>query len=139
MKPYTMDFDVKARDFSSAGESSSKFRKTLLMLSIPSDIVRRASIAAYEAEMNIVIHSYGGKMHFEIYSDKIVIIADDTGPGIKDLELAMKEGYSTAPKEVIEMGFGAGMGLPNMKRNVDNMEVVNHDESGTKIVMTINF
>ncbi|ADL68632.1 anti-sigma regulatory factor [Thermoanaerobacterium thermosaccharolyticum] len=138
MKPYIMDFDVKARDFSSAGESSSTFRKTLLMLSVPSDIVRRASIAAYEAEMNIVIHSYGGKMHFEIYSDKIVIIAEDTGPGIKDLELAMTEGYSTAPKEVIEMGFGAGMGLPNMKRNADVMDIVNHDENGTKIVMTIN-
>lgn len=133
-----MEFNIKARDFSIAGESSSKFKKALLKLSIPPNIIRKASIVAYESEMNIVIHSFGGIMHFEIYPDKIIIIADDKGPGIKNIMLAMEEGYSTASQEIIEMGFGGGMGLPNIKRNSDKMEFIKHDKTGTKIIMTIN-
>lgn len=139
MAPYTLDFDIKARDFETAGEASSKIRKILKQLSINPLSVKRASIAAYEAEMNIVIHSYGGHMKVEIFPDRIRIIAKDIGPGIDNIELAMKEGYSTAPEEIREMGFGAGMGLPNMKKNTDYMDIKSDKTSGTSIVMEILF
>lgn len=139
MAPYILDFDIKARDFETAGEASSKIRKILKQLSINPLAVKRASIAAYEAEMNIVIHSYGGHMKAEIFPDRIHIIAEDIGPGIDNIELAMKEGYSTAPEEIREMGFGAGMGLPNMKKNTDYLDIKSDKASGTTIVMDIYF
>lgn len=139
MIPYILDFDIKAKDFETAGEVSSKIRKILKQLSISPSSVKRASIAAYEAEMNIVIHSYGGHMKIEIFHDRMRIIAEDTGPGIDDIDLAMKEGYSTAPEEIREMGFGAGMGLPNMKQNTDYMDIKSDKLNGTTIVMDILF
>lgn len=135
---YSLDFDVKARDFDSAGEVSSNLRAVLKQLSLNPDVVRRSCIACYEAEMNIIIHSYGGHMKIEIFGDKIRITAEDTGPGIEDIELAMKEGYSTAPEEIREMGFGAGMGLPNMKENSDFMDIKS-SKNGTTVVMEILF
>jgi len=113
LKRYT--YDVMANDFMAAGKSSSAIKSNLKSLGIDSDILRRIAIISYEAELNIVIHSFGGKLHCDIYENKIVIISEDAGPGIEDVDLAMKEGYSTASDSVRELGFGAGMGLPNIK------------------------
>lgn len=135
---YSKEFEVKARDFDSAGEVSSNLRAILKQLSLAPDIVRRSCIVCYEAEMNIIIHSYGGTIKIEIFEDRIRIIAEDTGPGIEDIELAMKEGYSTAPEEIREMGFGAGMGLPNIKANSDFMDIKS-SKDGTVVVAEILF
>ncbi|HOH88728.1 MAG TPA: anti-sigma regulatory factor, partial [Bacillota bacterium] len=107
-------------------------------LGIDSSIIRKISIAAYEAEMNIVIHSTGGQIVLEITPGVIRIIASDRGPGIADVELAMKEGYSTATDRVREMGFGAGMGLPNMKRCSDRFYVTSSEGTGTQIVIEVD-
>ncbi|AAM24142.1 MAG: Anti-sigma regulatory factor [Caldanaerobacter subterraneus] len=138
MALYSKEFEVKARDFDSAGEVSSNLRAILKQLSLAPDIVRRSCIVCYEAEMNIIIHSYGGTIKIEIFEDRIRIIAEDTGPGIEDIELAMKEGYSTAPEEIREMGFGAGMGLPNIKANSDFMDIKS-SKDGTVVVAEILF
>lgn len=138
MALYSLNFDVKMRNFDSAGEVSSNLRVVLKQLSLNPDVVRRSCIVCYEAEMNIIIHSYGGHIKIEIFSDKICITAEDTGPGIEDVELAMKEGYSTASEEIRELGFGAGMGLPNMKKNSDFMEIKS-SKDGTTVVMEILF
>jgi len=129
-------FDVIANDFMAAGKSSSAIKSSLKSLGIDSDIIRRIAIIAYEAELNIVIHSFGGKLHCDIYENKIVIISEDTGPGIADVDLAMKEGYSTASDSVRELGFGAGMGLPNIKKYSDNLKI-NTNSTGTRIEVTI--
>nr|WP_297198927.1 ATP-binding protein [Thermanaeromonas sp.] len=97
----------------------------------PPELVRRVTIAAFEAEMNIIIHAYRGELKVDILPEKIVVIAEDEGPGIPDIELAMQEGYSTAPPEVREMGFGAGMGLPNIKRCSDRLEIKSEVGRGT--------
>lgn len=112
-------FSVEKDDFVRAGEASSSIKKILRQLGIDSGVIRKISIAAYEAEMNIVIHSLGGQITLEVTPDFIRVTASDRGPGIADVELAMQEGYSTANDKVREMGFGAGMGLPNMKKNSD--------------------
>ena len=131
-------FDVKKDDFVRAGETSSKVKKILRELGIDSSIIRKISIAAYEAEMNIVIHSTGGQIVLEITPGVIRITANDRGPGIADVELAMKEGYSTATDRVREMGFGAGMGLPNMKRCSDRFYVTSSEGTGTLIVIEVD-
>lgn len=133
------DYIIPADDFAVAGEASSNVRKILTQLGVPPGVVKRASIAMYEAEINAVIHGKGGKAHVEIDENKIYIVISDEGPGIEDLELAMQEGYSTAPDSIREMGFGAGMGLSNMKKNSDILEIDTEVNRGTIVHITVYF
>ena len=130
-------FDVDGENFVSAGNASVQVKKNLRELGLPPEIIRRVSIAMYEGEINMVIHADGGNADVDVYEDKIVITLDDKGPGIKDVELAMQEGYSTATDSVRSLGFGAGMGLPNMKRYTDEMRIDTKVGVGTKITMVI--
>ncbi len=135
--PLTMEFDIKAGDFVLAGEASSKIKDTLKKLGVKPEILKKVAIVSYEAEMNIVIHSVGGVLKAIISKDKIEIIAEDRGPGIENIELAMMEGYSTAPEEIRNLGFGAGMGLPNMKKYSDYFEIESQKGSGTRVYMVV--
>lgn len=137
-EPLIYTFAVDGDNFTSAGEASVKMKKNLRMLAIPPDIIRRVAIAMYEGEINMVIHAGGGEAIVSVYDDKIEIVLDDRGPGIANIEQAMKEGFSTAPDNIRNLGFGAGMGLPNMKRNTDTMTVESTLGVGTKITMTVN-
>lgn len=128
-------FNVEKDDFDRAGEASSSIKKILRQLGIDAAIIRRIAIASYEAEINIVIHSLGGNIDIEIDPVRIRVVASDRGPGIEDIELAMQEGYSTASEKVREMGFGAGMGLPNMKKCSDKFNVESELGKGTIITM----
>ncbi len=131
-------FTIKAGDFSHAGQASSKIKRVLKQLNIPPKIIKRVVVALYEAEVNVVAHSYGGNLTCEILPDHIDIHVADTGPGIPDIDLAMSEGYSTASSEVQEMGFGAGMGLPNIKNNSDSLDIES-TTNGTSINIRILF
>ena len=131
-------FDVDGDDFTSAGEASVKVKKNLRQLGIDPAVIRRVSIAMYEGEVNMVIHANGGYVDVNVYADRIELVLTDDGPGIKDVSLAMQEGYSTAPDYVRSLGFGAGMGLPNMKSYTDSMEIDTKIGVGTKITMTVN-
>jgi anti-sigma regulatory factor (Ser/Thr protein kinase) len=130
-----LNFDLLAGDFERAGEASSKIKKTLQQIGIAADIVRRVAIGTYEGEMNVIIHSCGGTAKAHIYPDYTDIVLEDTGPGIDDIELAVQEGYSTAPDYVRDLGFGAGMGLPNMNSCSDWFDIVSRAGEGTKITM----
>ncbi|RKD33185.1 ATP-binding protein [Thermohalobacter berrensis] len=132
-----LEYDIIQNDFVRAGEASSNVKKILKQLGIDSKIIRRVAIVTYEAEMNIVIHSYGGKLLVEISSKKIEITAKDNGPGIEDIEKAMQEGFSTASNEIRELGFGAGMGLPNMKKCSDVLKIDSEKGKGTTVYMEI--
>lgn len=134
LKRYT--YEIIANDFNLAGKGSSDIKTNLKALGIDPKLIRRVAIVSYEAEINIVIHSFGGKLHCDIHKDKIVVISEDTGPGIPNINLALTEGYSTASSKVRELGFGAGMGLPNMKRWSDEFDITSQNE-GTKIQMTV--
>jgi anti-sigma regulatory factor (Ser/Thr protein kinase) len=136
-EPYRVSFDVDGENFASAGEASVQFKKALRQLGFPPEIIRRVSIAMYEGEINMVIHAGGGRADVTVWDDYIEIVLEDHGPGIPDLELAMQEGYSTAPEQVRALGFGAGMGLPNMKRYTDEMRVETKLFKGTKITMRV--
>lgn len=129
------NFNVEKDDFDRAGEASSSIKKILRQLGIDAAIIRRVAISTYEAEINIVIHSLGGIINLEIDANSIKITAKDRGPGIADIELAMQVGYSTATDKVREMGFGAGMGLPNMEKCADKFEVESVVGIGTTITM----
>ncbi|MDF2533067.1 MAG: anti-sigma regulatory factor [Clostridia bacterium] len=129
------NFNVEKDDFDRAGEASSSIKKILRQLGIDAAIIRRVAISTYEAEINIVIHSLGGIINLEIDGNSIKITAKDRGPGIEDIELAMQVGYSTATDKVREMGFGAGMGLPNMEKCADKFEVESVVGIGTTITM----
>ena len=131
-------FDVLGNDFTSAGQASVQVKKNLRQLGFDSEIIRRVSIAMYEGEINMVIHAGGGVAEVIVSEECIEIILEDTGPGIKDIEQAMQAGYSTATDTIRSLGFGAGMGLPNMKKNSDSMEIISTLGVGTKIVMRIN-
>ncbi len=131
-------FDVDGENFVSAGQASVQIKKNLRQLGLPPETIRRVSIAMYEGEINMVIHANGGTADVNVYEDKIVIILDDKGPGIADIEQAMQEGYSTATDRVRSLGFGAGMGLPNMKRYTDDMSIESTVGVGTKITMCVN-
>ncbi len=133
------DYIIPAGDFAVAGEASSNVRKILSQLGVSPNIVKRTSIAMYEAEINAVIHGLGGRAHVEIDENKILITISDEGPGIEDLELAMQEGYSTAPDSIREMGFGAGMGLSNMKKHADVLEIDTKVNKGTTVYITVYF
>ncbi len=131
-------FLVDGDDFTSAGHASVQVKKSLRQLGISPETIRKVSIAMYEGEINMVIHAGGGEADVLIYEDHIEIILDDHGPGIPNIEQAMQEGYSTAPDSVRSLGFGAGMGLPNMKRYSDSIEIDSRIGEGTKITMKVN-
>ena len=130
-------FEVDGDDFTSAGQASVQIKKNLRQLGMSPEIIRKVSIAMYEGEINMVIHAGGGVATVTIEDGYIEIKLEDKGPGIKDIELAMMEGYSTAPDNVRSLGFGAGMGLPNMKRYTDSMEIHTEIGVGTHILMTV--
>lgn len=134
-----LEYDVESGDFTRAGYASSQIKKTLKQLGINPLIIKRVVIAVYEAEVNIVAHAYSGKIRATIDSDGIEVELADKGPGIPDIDLAMKEGYSTASKEVREMGFGAGMGLPNIKNNADKLTIDTKVGEGTTLHIFIGF
>ena len=132
-------YEVDGENFTLAGQASVQVKKNLREIGIPAEIIRRVSIAMYEGEINMVIHAGGGKAEVAVYENKIEIILDDEGPGIANVELAMKEGFSTAPDNIRSLGVGAGMGLPNMKRYTDDMKIETVLGKGTKITMCVNF
>jgi serine/threonine-protein kinase RsbT len=130
-------FEVDDEDFSLAGRASSELKRVLGRLGIAPETIRRASIAAYEGEINMVIHAGGGVVEAVIEADRIELTLRDSGPGIPDISLAMTEGWSTASERFRELGFGAGMGLPNMKRNCDEFEIESEVGKGTCVRMVI--
>lgn len=132
-------FEVDGDDFTSAGQASVQIKKNLRLIGLSPEIIRRVSIAMYEGEINMVIHAGGGTADVNVHPDFIEIVLDDTGPGIVDVDLAMQEGYSTAPDNIRSLGFGAGMGLPNIKRYTDQMKIESVVGKGTKLTMKVNF
>ncbi|HOJ92995.1 MAG TPA: CBS domain-containing protein [Dictyoglomaceae bacterium] len=132
-----LEYPVVGGDFALAGMASSSIKKALQQIGIAPDILRRVAVVTYEAEMNIVIHAYRGVLRVKVTSEIIEIIAEDEGPGIPDISLAMQPGYSTAPDNIREMGFGAGMGLPNIKNSSDELYVESEVGKGTKLVSKI--
>lgn len=138
MEPLRLHYNVDGDDFISAGSASSDLKRALKQLGISSEIIRRASICMYEGEINMVIHAHGGNADVEIDTEKIKIVLSDSGPGITDIELAMQEGYSTAPPSARNLGFGAGMGLPNIKKHSDHIDIKTKIGLGTTVTMIIN-
>ncbi len=134
-----VSFDIEGGNFSRAGFASSEVKKLLRQLSVDSDIIKRIVIALYEGEVNVVAHAYSGKITIDVDDDKVVVVIDDKGPGIPDVERAMEKGFSTASEKVREMGFGAGMGLPNMKKNADELKIDTIVGEGTKVEMITYF
>ncbi len=128
---------VEGGDFIHAGEVASKIKKTLKEIGVSQEVVRKTAIATYEAEMNVVCYARRGKFYLTITPDRLKIVVQDEGQGIEDIELAMKEGYSTASPQIREMGFGAGMGLPNIKKNVDQLQITSVVGEGTRLEMDI--
>ena len=137
MEKVNFHFDIDGDNFTSAGEASVKIKKLLREMGFSPDTIRRVSVSMYEGEINMVIHANGGSADVEVYPDRIEIILADRGPGIADIELAMQEGYSTAPDNIRSLGFGAGMGLPNMKKYTDQMRIESALGEGTTIYMTV--
>ena len=130
-------FDVDGEDFTSAGQASVQVKKNLRQLGIDPETIRKISIAMYEGEINMVIHAGGGVAEVGVYDEYIEIVLDDHGPGIADIDKAMQEGYSTATDNIRSLGFGAGMGLPNMKKNTDSMDIKSTIGVGTCITMRV--
>ena len=135
--PVILKYSVPGDDFTRAGEASSAVKKALKKLGVAPDVIRKVAIAMYEGEINMVIHADGGEITVEITTEQIRMVLADVGPGIPDVELAMQAGYSTAPDEIRSLGFGAGMGLPNMKKYSDQMEIDTRLGEGTTITMTV--
>ena len=133
-----LHYDVSGTDFTRAGAASSDVKRTLKQLGVSPEAIRNVAIAMYEGEINMVIHAGGGEIDVEITENDINMVLEDHGPGIENVELAMKEGYSTAPDNIRSLGFGAGMGLPNMKRYTDDMRIESEVGRGTTIYMTVN-
>lgn len=131
-------FVVDGDDFTSAGQASIQIKKNLRRLGLDPEIIRRVSIAMYEGEINMVIHAHGGEADVNVHESHIEIILKDNGPGIKNIEQAMQEGFSTAPDQIRSLGFGAGMGLPNMKRYTDDMKIESEVGVGTTVTMRVN-
>jgi len=134
----TKNYEVSNEDFASAGIASSSIKKVLRQVGMESSIIRRIAIATYEAEINVAIHSNGGRIEVFLKPDCVEIFVEDDGPGIEDIDLAMTKGYSTATKEVRELGFGAGMGLPNMKKCCDDFYIESEVDVYTAIRMIFN-
>ena len=133
-----LTYDISADDFTRAGEASSDVKRKLKQMGVSPDAIRKVAIAMYEGEINMVIHAKGGVITVEITPEKIKMILADVGPGIPDVKLAMQAGYSTAPDEIRSLGFGAGMGLPNMKKYSDSMDIDTRIGEGTTIPMVVN-
>lgn len=131
------EFNVDGENFTSAGTASEAVKYNLKQLGLSPEIIRRVAIVMYEGEINMVIHAKGGKAEVTVSSDEIVVKLIDVGPGIPDIDLALQEGYSTAPDNIRSLGFGAGMGLPNMKKYSDSMEILSEVGKGTTVIMRI--
>lgn len=129
-------FPVEAGAYATAGEASTTMKRKLKQLGIDATVLRRVSVASYEVELNLVIHSMGGTLTLQVDPDKVTLISKDVGPGIPDIDKAMTEGYSTANEEARTLGFGAGMGLPNMKRNATTFDIQSEVGVGTTITMS---
>ena len=129
------NFPVEAGAFTTAGEASTTIKRTLKQLGISAEVLRHVSVACYELELNLVIHSLGGTLTLLVDPDNVTLISKDVGPGIPDIEQAMTEGFSTASAEARTLGFGAGMGLPNMKRNATEFDIQSEVGVGTTITM----
>lgn len=138
-EPLVFRYDVDGGNFTSAGQASVQVKKNLRQLGIEPETIRRVSIAMYEGEINMVIHAGGGEAEVIVSDSSITIILKDTGPGIANIEQAMQEGFSTAPDNIRSLGFGAGMGLPNMKRYTDRMEIDSAVGVGTTITMAVDY
>jgi len=132
-------YNIEGGNFADAGYASSDIRKVIKQLGLSPAIIKKIAIAVYEAEINVVAHAYRGVMSVTIDRDKCQVIVDDEGPGIPDIDEAMKEGFSTASEKVREMGFGAGMGLPNIRQNADDLEIDSKVDEGTRLKITIFF
>ena len=130
------NFPVEAGAFTTAGEASTTIKRTLKQLGVNAEVLRRVSVACYEVELNLVIHSMGGTLTLLVDPEKVTLISKDVGPGIPDIAKAMTEGYSTASEEARTLGFGAGMGLPNMKRNASEFDIQSEVGVGTTITMS---
>lgn len=137
MEPVSYTYEIDGSNYLAAGNASTAVKKVLKKLAIPSALVRRVAVCMYEGEINMVIHANGGTATVEITPQAITMVLRDRGPGIEDLDKAMQDGWSTASKEARDMGFGAGMGLPNMKRNSDEMKVDTVIGQGTTVTMKI--
>ena len=133
-----LNYTVSNEDFTRAGEASSDVKKKLKQLGVSPEAIRKVAIALYEGEINMIIHAYRGNIKVTISEEAITLILADKGPGIADVEKAMQAGYSTAPDKVRSLGFGAGMGLPNMKKNSDSMDIQTELGVGTTVTMVIN-
>lgn len=131
-------YDVDGENFTSAGEASVQVKKHLRQIGVNPETIRRVSIAMYEGEINMVIHACGGTADVYVDTESVTIVLEDHGPGIADVSLAMQEGFSTAPDNIRTLGFGAGMGLPNMKRYTDDMKIDTELGKGTTITMKVN-
>lgn len=129
---------LKGGEFMEAGAISRELMSVLSRLGVAQEVVRRAAICVFEAEMNVIIHAVAGSLRYVVTSEEITVTVTDMGPGIEDIELAMKEGYSTAPKWAVEMGWGAGMGLPNIKKNSDRLRVDSVVGEGTTLEIVIS-
>lgn len=138
MEPLHLHYMVDGEDFTIAGEASGKVKKTLNQLGFAPELVRKVAIAMYEGEINMVIHASGGDIDVDITPEKVVAVLKDKGPGIEDIDKAMQEGFSTASNRVRELGFGAGMGLPNIKKYSDELKVDTKIGVGTTLTMTFN-
>ena len=132
-----LHFEVPGDDFTRAGEASAAVKRTLKQLGFPSDAIRRVAIAMYEGEINMVIHAGGGVADVDILPDRVTVVLTDHGPGIPDVEKAMQEGWSTAPDNIRSLGFGAGRGLPNMKKYTDQMAIETVIGAGTTMTLTV--
>ena len=132
-----LNYKIVSEDFARAGDAASDVKKTLKQMNVKPDIVRKVAIALYEGEINMVIHSLGGEIDVYILADEILIKLEDIGPGIEDIDKAMVEGYSTASESIRNLGFGAGMGLPNMKRYVDELDIESELGQGTLIKLKV--
>ena len=133
-----LEYEIDGENFTSAGEASIKVKRSLRQMGFEPEIIRKVSVAMYEGEINMVIHAHGGTATVDVYDDKIEIVLADRGPGIPDIDLAMQAGYSTAPDSIRSLGFGAGMGLPNMKKYTDDMTIESEVGVGTTVTMVVN-
>ena len=135
---FSQHFEIRGGDFSNAGKTSTSIKEILQEIGIDPSIIIRASIACYEAEMNVVMYAQRGSLTLNVTPEKLHLRLEDDGPGIENIELAMKEGFSTATDKMREMGFGAGMGLPNIRRNADKFEIFSKPGKGTTLNITID-
>ncbi|WP_346857025.1 ATP-binding protein [uncultured Draconibacterium sp.] len=134
-----LQFNIASNDFSKAGKASSQIKKMLKQLHVDPKVIKRIVVAIYEAEVNVVAHSVGGILTATIDEKGILVVLKDNGPGIADIEKAMQTGYSTASKKVRDMGFGAGMGLPNIKKNTDELNIESKLGTGTTVTFRNTF